>query len=499
MGNLQRMKALMLILSFSLYLTSCASLQQGKVFTPEERGLIANVKVIRVVVKQSYEEADKVSLPFFKVTKKILKYGGFEVVGETSETYDATLSINAKGTPLGAWYSYSGIGRGEYRYSGARIKGDILLSLKDRKFKWTFAGEVDPPYSISAGSYLSPNNAPFGEVFSDEFCSAMMRVLADFKGIEPLLSALKDKDSDVREGVVNALGKIKDPRAVEPLISALKEEYWRVREEAAKALGKIKDPRAVEPLISALKEEYWRVREGAAEALKEIKDPRAVEPLISALKDKDWRVREEAAKALGEINPKWMETEEAKRKVPEFISALKDKDGGVREAAFEALGKINPKWRETEEAKRKVPEFISALKDKDWSVRGAAAIVLGEIKDPRAVEPLISALKDKDEDWYVRYVAAKALGKIKDPQTVELLISALKNKDVGVRWGAAYALGEIKDPRTVKPLISALKDEDWNVREEAAKALKKITGQDFGEDQKRWQSWWEENKGKYLK
>jgi len=39
-----------------------------------------------------------------------------------------------------------------------------------------------------------------------------------------------------------------------------------------------------------------------------------------------------------------------------------------------------------------------------------------------------------------------------------------------------------------------LKDENSDARENAAEALGKITGQDFGEDQTKWQNWWNEKK-----
>ena len=77
--------------------------------------------------------------------------------------------------------------------------------------------------------------------------------------VEPLIQALKDEDSFVREGAAEALGKIGDKRAVEPLINALKDEDRDVREAAAEALGEIGDKRAVEPLIHVL--DYARVRQ----------------------------------------------------------------------------------------------------------------------------------------------------------------------------------------------------------------------------------------------
>ena len=65
-------------------------------------------------------------------------------------------------------------------------------------------------------------------------------------------------------------GSAQDRRGVEPVITALKDENSYVRATAAWALGEIKDLRAVEPLIAALKEKSHGVRKNAALALKTI-------------------------------------------------------------------------------------------------------------------------------------------------------------------------------------------------------------------------------------
>ncbi|NIO20797.1 MAG: hypothetical protein GTN76_08680 [Candidatus Aenigmarchaeota archaeon] len=85
---------------------------------------------------------------------------------------------------------------------------------------------------------------------------------------------------------------------------------------------------------------------------------------------------------------------------------------------------------------------------------------------------------------------------IKDPRAVEPLIAALKDENSFVRFSVVEALGLIKDPRTVEPLIAALKDEHSFVRFRAAWALGEITGKDFEQDTLKWQKWWEENKEK---
>lgn len=74
--------------------------------------------------------------------------------------------------------------------------------------------------------------------------------------------------------------------------------------------------------------------------------------------------------------------------------------------------------------------------------------------------------------------AAEALGKIKDARAVEPLIQALKDgNDWWIRVTSAWALGEIKDERAIKPLNEALNAEgDKRVQVEVVLALEKIKG-----------------------
>ncbi|MGD0858729.1 MAG: HEAT repeat domain-containing protein [Terracidiphilus sp.] len=104
-----------------------------------------------------------------------------------------------------------------------------------------------------------------------------------------------------------------------------------------------------------------------------------------------------------------------------------------------------------------VGQETAALKDADPEVRWHAAEALGRSKDPRAVDPLIAALKDTG-DTPLRGIAAKALGETKDPRAVEPLIEALRSSESVVCWEAFRALGEIKDPRAVEPMLGILKD-----------------------------------------
>ncbi|HUV79436.1 MAG TPA: HEAT repeat domain-containing protein [Candidatus Bathyarchaeia archaeon] len=65
--------------------------------------------------------------------------------------------------------------------------------------------------------------------------------------------------------------------------------------------------------------------------------------------------------------------------------------------------------------------------------------------------------------------------RMKGRKDVRGLIKALKDEDLHVRSRAARALGEIKDARAVEPLIQALKEEeDEDVKESITDALEEI-------------------------
>jgi len=116
------------------------------------------------------------------------------------------------------------------------------------------------------------------------------------------------------------------------------------------------------------------------------------------------------------------------------------------------------------------------------------AQVSGNKADDRLIEKLIESLKDRDPS--VRWESAKRLGDLKDNRGLVPLIGALSDNHAYVRRRAAVALGEQHDLRAVDPLIKALHDEDSFVSQFALESLEKITGQQFGNDSKKWIDWW---------
>src|SRR5262249_34250374 len=112
-----------------------------------------------------------------------------------------------------------------------------------------------------------------------------------------------------------------------------------------------------------------------------------------------------------------------------------------------------------------------------------AAQALGYLKDPRAVEPLLVALKDANNDYgdlseYVNEALHRIFAREQETdndvsqsyfEMVELLINALREEDSKLGAWARAALDNLKNCLTIEFLIASLQDENAMVREYAAK------------------------------
>ncbi len=138
------------------------------------------------------------------------------------------------------------------------------------------------------------------------------------------------------------------------------------------------------------------------------------------------------------------------KKIDELLHSLRDPKTHLQ--ALGELVKMGPPV---------VDAVIGILKEvgyKDQSVGVFSCIVLGRIRDSRAVQALIDALK-KNPYWEVRRRAAWALGEIQDQRAVDPLVDALTgDPNPDVRAFSAAALGKIGDKKALQALIQALND-----------------------------------------
>jgi HEAT repeat protein len=118
-----------------------------------------------------------------------------------------------------------------------------------------------------------------------------------------------------------------------------------------------------------------------------------------------------------------------------------------------------------------VTEQIAALRDDDWVIREEAAMRLGRLKDARAVDPLVSTLRDRDRS--VREAAVGALTCIGAPSVVPLG-TCLSDPELSVQEAASAILASLADERVLEPLLGAFQSPDWIVRMHAARAVGRI-------------------------
>lgn len=114
--------------------------------------------------------------------------------------------------------------------------------------------------------------------------------------VETLLKLLRDWE--VRKYAILSLGKIRDERVLDPLMLQLRNDEFK--DDAITALVELGEP-AVSRLITALRDKDEQVRKCAVLALGRIKNDQAITPLIEMLEDKDWFTRLTAAAALESI------------------------------------------------------------------------------------------------------------------------------------------------------------------------------------------------------
>jgi HEAT repeat protein len=80
----------------------------------------------------------------------------------------------------------------------------------------------------------------------------------------------------------------------------------------------------------------------------------------------------------------------------------------------------------------------------------------------------------QDRRWWVRADSARALGLVRDPSAVEGLITALDDPHEEVRAAAVDALGRIADPRSIPVLLARLPDESRHQRTRLVEALRRL-------------------------
>ena len=207
--------------------------------------------------------------------------------------------------------------------------------------------------------------------------------LAERRDIDGLVKALGHRDTAVQLRAARALASM-GTEAVDSLIRALKTDDRDLRLGIIEAMGEIRDPSVLDHLLPLLHDRSHEVRWAAALALGQLGDPEAVPLLVRSLRDPDRYVRYGAAIALGQLG--WKPEADEGRAC--LALALQDWD------SLAALGKTA------------LPALQLASTDRDREVRARAVTIMGQIGDPSSAPAVIRALGDADDT--VRWNAVQA-------------------------------------------------------------------------------------------
>ncbi|MHB8419360.1 MAG: HEAT repeat domain-containing protein [Myxococcales bacterium] len=121
-----------------------------------------------------------------------------------------------------------------------------------------------------------------------------------------------------------------------------------------------------------------------------------------------------------------------------------------------------------------------------------ATVLLAKMGDPACLPPLVRRIFDPAPD--VAQAARRGLwSHRRQPEygrALEQIELELGSPDPARAAQSVRALGALRHVPAVPRLVELISSRQGEVAESAAKALREITLQDFGQSERRWQSWW---------
>lgn len=269
------------------------------------------------------------------------------------------------------------------------------------------------------------------------------------------LKNISSTDPGKRRAAAEALSR-GDERAIYPLVKALGDGHPGVQDAAMRSLISI-GGEVVAWMVLPLLRGSSLLRNTAMVILKEI--GRDAAPLLPPmLKDKDDDVRKFAVELLADAG-----TCEHAPLLSGLLAA--DPNPNVRASAALALGLLG--------CREALPALVASLKDMEW-VRFSALESLAKMRDPAAVEPVLTLLSDPSPA--TRFAAIESLGAIGFPPAGEALLAHLGNAGGDERTHVLKSLLRMGAPLPLADVSADLVElfrsgEEWEDRILALRAL----------------------------
>jgi len=302
-----------------------------------------------------------------------------------------------------------------------------------------------------------------GRVPAPRVLEALGRV-ADPRTLQPILERLGDRRAEVRLAAADALGPIldrtdpPDGRAADPLLVLAGDGNEALRAKAVRLLGRLGAPRAEPTLLRILEEDAGRMRLEAVRSLGRIRAPGATTKLLPLLDDPDAQLRTEAALAIGRIADAGA--------IAPLVARVTRTRPSDRVSALHALGLVLRAHPD-----RAALDLVTTIaRGPDEGLAARAIDALARSAAPDGAERLAPVVAAADE--HTRAKAVDALASFGGARARALLLAALaRDESPLVRAAAAWALGRHPGPESVRALVAALDDSGWGVAPNAIASL----------------------------
>ncbi|MCK5795572.1 MAG: HEAT repeat domain-containing protein, partial [Deltaproteobacteria bacterium] len=379
------------------------------------------------------------------------------------------------------------------------------MMSKARGAAWITLGLVFLGSSLTLGGCNDPKDPKtwikkLKDPRESENAVFQLKKLGKAEAVLPLCKLFDDtSDSSVLKAIIS----FKDKRAIPTLIKALdfSVKNYHNASVAASALARLKAVEAVPALIQVLKTPLSmksranKAKVAAIEALRKLGDKKAVPALISVAEGKpekqDFFLNKRAMVALGDLGDA--------EAVPVLVRGLfmaSTIQGTSYPMARVALVKIgSPSVAPLVAAMKKENKLLNLMaKDLEFRpgvILNKTAIVLGDLRAKAAIPTLLELFKKANLKETKIAGVIEALGKIGDPRAVVPLLKAVKDKKANykIRMQICNALTVLGDKRAVSAMLEIaekgfIDGGYYNLREAGAMAWGRIVGSEVGEQMK---------------
>jgi HEAT repeat protein len=285
-----------------------------------------------------------------------------------------------------------------------------------------------------------------------------------------------------RREAIAALGDWGTPEALPVLLKMLGASD---DSDIVDALGRIGDPKTAPTVVNTLKTSpYFFFKVPGYDAIARLGAKEGVPLLLDHLSQNRLPYRGEAMRALGCASPgdagtlcdKWLDSPKAelpivaadeaarlglREKIPAIARLLGNPNGELRAAAMRALVRL-----EARDQAGAIAARLSTPEDLETAARALASLGARDKVDSALLLPGLKAANP-----WARYQAIETLEKLEAKDRLDDILPFLKSPEYFLRYKAAVAVGVLAGKKSLEPLRPLLQDSNCMVRYYAAGAL----------------------------